>query len=115
MLNRQEPSAPGLPSLQLAKKGVCGDSGYSALMINEANTVLALSSTGALWLTVAGVAVVAVLIAAFVVGGRRVARREVSTPAPRRAEAHRALADPARRGEGWSTPDDDPEQGHPHR
>ncbi|MEV6019182.1 MULTISPECIES: DUF6479 family protein [unclassified Streptomyces] len=84
-------------------------------MINEANTVLALSSMGALWLTVAGVAVVAVLIAAFVVGGRRAARRKVSTPAPRTAEAHRALADPARRGAGWSTPDDDPEQGHPHR
>ncbi|MFF3420199.1 DUF6479 family protein [Streptomyces sp. NPDC002698] len=84
-------------------------------MIDEAHTILALSSTGALWLTVAGVAVVAVLIAAFVVGGRRVTRRRASTPAPSAAQARQALADPAQRGDGWSTPDGDPEQGHPRR
>ncbi|MFD6554734.1 DUF6479 family protein [Streptomyces sp. NPDC058398] len=73
------------------------------------------SSAGALWLTAAGVAVVAVLIAAFVVGGRRAARRKVSTPGPGAEQARRVLADPAQRGEGWSTPDDDPEQGRPRR
>ncbi|MGW3819829.1 DUF6479 family protein [Streptomyces sp. NPDC005046] len=82
-------------------------------MIDEAHTILAVSSAGALWLTVAGVAVVAVLVAAFVVGSRHAARRKVSTPGA--AQARRDLADPARRGAGWSTPDDDPEQGHPHR
>ncbi|MEY2244509.1 DUF6479 family protein [Streptomyces sp. BF23-18] len=84
-------------------------------MISKAQTVLALSSMGALWLTVAGVAVVAVLIAAFAVGGRRATRRDVSTPAPNTEQVQRALADPAQRGEGWSTPDDDPEQGRPRR
>ncbi|MFD5522227.1 DUF6479 family protein [Streptomyces sp. NPDC127066] len=84
-------------------------------MIDEANTVLAASSGGALWLTAAGVAVVVVLIAAFVVGSRRSARRKVSTPAPRAAQVHQEMADPARHGEGWSTPDDDPEQGRPRR
>ncbi|MEY2244530.1 DUF6479 family protein [Streptomyces sp. BF23-18] len=84
-------------------------------MIDEAQTMLAVSSAGALWLTAAGVAVVAVLIAAFVVGGRRAARRKVSTPGPGAEQARRVLADPAQRGEGWSTPDDDPEQGRPRR
>ncbi|WP_392961242.1 DUF6479 family protein [Streptomyces sp. LN245] len=84
-------------------------------MIDEAHTLLAISSVGALWLTAAGIAVVAVLIAAFVVGSRRVASRRPSTPAPGAEQARRALADPAQRGEGWSTPDDDPEQGSPHR
>ncbi|MET9902864.1 DUF6479 family protein [Streptomyces sp. NPDC006446] len=84
-------------------------------MIDEAHTILAVSSAGALGLIAAGVAVVAVLIAAFVVGSRRSARRRVSTPAPKVAQVRQEVADPARRGEGWSTPDDDPEQGHPHR
>ncbi|MFE2537818.1 DUF6479 family protein [Streptomyces sp. NPDC059371] len=84
-------------------------------MIDKTHTVLALSSVGALWLTVAGVAVVVVLVAAFVVGGRRATRRKVSTPVPNTAQVRRALADPAQRGEGWSTPDDDPEQGRPRR
>ncbi|MCX4993302.1 MULTISPECIES: DUF6479 family protein [unclassified Streptomyces] len=84
-------------------------------MIDEAHTILAVSSAGALWLMVAGVAVVAVLIAAFVIGSRRSARRRVSTPAPKAAQVRQEVADPARRGEGWSTPDDDPEQGHPRR
>ncbi|MER5472590.1 DUF6479 family protein [Streptomyces sp. NPDC002935] len=84
-------------------------------MIDEAHTILAVSSAGALWLAVAGVAVVAILVAAFVVGSRRAARRKISTSAPGAAQARRDLADPARRGAGWSTPDDDPEQGHPHR
>jgi hypothetical protein len=94
---------------------IYADSGYAALMIDEAQTMLAVSSVGVLWLTVAGVAVVAVLIAAFVVGGRRAAQRKVSTSAPGVEQARRNLADPAQRGEGWSTPDDDPEQGHPRR
>lgn len=63
-------------------------------MINEAQTMLAVSSAGALWLTAAGVAVVAVLIAAFVVGGRRAAQRKVSTP----------VRGPNRPAESWLIP-----------
>ncbi|MFF3614829.1 DUF6479 family protein [Streptomyces sp. NPDC002580] len=86
-------------------------------MTHSAYTYLAVSSQGALWLIVAGVAVAALLIAAFVIGTRRAARRSGSTPVPGDAtvrQAQKDLADPPRSGEGWSTPDADPEQGHPH-
>ncbi|MEU7335616.1 DUF6479 family protein [Streptomyces sp. NPDC007074] len=83
-------------------------------MIDETHVTLAFSSTGALWLTLLGVVLVALLIAAFVVGSRRAAQRRVSTPTAAGAQARRDLADPAQRGAGWSTLDDDPEQGH-HR
>ncbi|MFG2424853.1 hypothetical protein ACGFWD_38265 [Streptomyces sp. NPDC048448] len=75
----------------------------------------AASYGGALWLMVAGVAVVVVLLAGFFIGTRHSARRRVSTSPPQAAQARRDLADPAHRGDGWSTPEDDPDQGHPHR
>ncbi|MFE5141264.1 hypothetical protein ACFRDV_26955 [Streptomyces fagopyri] len=83
-------------------------------MIDKTNVMLAISSTGALWLTLIGVVLVALLVAAFVVGSRRAAVRRVSTPTPAGARARKDLANPAQRGAGWSTLDDDPEQGH-HR
>ncbi|MFF3001035.1 DUF6479 family protein [Streptomyces sp. NPDC057950] len=79
------------------------------------NVVAAAPYGGALWLMVAGIAVVVVLLIGFFIGTRHSARRRVSTPSPQTAQARRDLADPAQRGEGWSTPEDDPEQGHPHR
>ncbi|MEU1536173.1 DUF6479 family protein [Streptomyces fagopyri] len=79
------------------------------------NVLAAASYGGALWLMVAGVAVVVVLLAGFFIGTRHSSRRRVSTPPPQAGQARRDMADPARRGEGWSTPEDDPEQGHPHR
>ncbi|MER5876150.1 DUF6479 family protein [Streptomyces sp. NPDC001910] len=84
-------------------------------MINEAQFTLAASSTGPLWLIVAGVVVVAGLLTAFIVGSRRASRRRISTAAPHPTQAAAATADPARRGDGWQTPEGDPEQGHPHR
>ncbi|WP_354006133.1 DUF6479 family protein [Streptomyces sp. NBC_00568] len=69
----------------------------------------------ALWLMAAGIAVVVILVVAFFIGTRHSARRRVTTTAPQAAQARRDLTDPAHRGDGWSTPDDDPEQGHPHR
>ncbi|MFD5724416.1 DUF6479 family protein [Streptomyces sp. NPDC127036] len=78
-------------------------------------TVLAVASyAGALWLMVAGIAVVVVLLVGFFIGTRHSSRRRVSTSPPQAAQARRDLTDPARRGDGWSTPDDDPDQGHPH-
>ncbi|MER7983623.1 DUF6479 family protein [Streptomyces sp. NPDC095817] len=74
----------------------------------------AASYTGALWLMVAGIVVVVGLLVGFFIGTRRSSRRQVSTPPPHAAQARPDLTDPARRGEGWSTPDDDPEHGHPH-
>ncbi|WP_143661151.1 DUF6479 family protein [Streptomyces sp. M41(2017)] len=87
-------------------------------MIAETQTVLAFSSAGVLWVTVAGVFVVAILLAAFVLGSRRTAERRASAPTPpgpQVAEARRQMEDPRRSGADWSTPDDDPEQGRPHR
>ncbi|MGW3820195.1 DUF6479 family protein [Streptomyces sp. NPDC005046] len=81
----------------------------------ETLTVLAASYGGALWLMAAGIAVVVILVVAFFIGTRHSARRRVSTTPQQAAQARRDLKDPARRGDGWSTPDDDPEQGHPHR
>ncbi|MFG2310552.1 hypothetical protein ACGFS9_18035 [Streptomyces sp. NPDC048566] len=84
-------------------------------MIDEAETSLAASSSGPLWLIVAGVVIVAALLAAFLVGGRRAARRRISTSAQDPSRVAHGTADPARRGDGWQTPGDDPEHGHPHR
>lgn len=85
-------------------------------MINAAETSLAASSTGSLWLIVAGVVIVAGLLAAFIVGSRRSARRRISTSVQDPAQVPRGgTADPAQRGDGWQTPDDDPDQGNPHR
>ncbi|MET7386843.1 DUF6479 family protein [Streptomyces sp. NPDC005385] len=84
-------------------------------MINEAETSLAASSTGSLWLIVAGVVVVAGLLAAFLIGSRRASRRRISTPVQDPSRVPRGTAEPAQRGDGWQTPDDDPDQGNPHR
>ncbi|MFD9005932.1 DUF6479 family protein [Streptomyces sp. NPDC059582] len=81
----------------------------------ETHITLAVSSVDALGMAVAGIAVVAVLIAAFVFGSRRAAQANSPLPRPGAAQARQDLAHPEQRGEGWSTPDDDPEQGHPHR
>ncbi|MEU0782992.1 DUF6479 family protein [Streptomyces sp. NPDC006173] len=81
----------------------------------ETLAVPAASYGGALWLMVAGIAVVITLVVAFFIGTRHSAQRDVSTNPPQAAQARRDLTNPARRGDGWSTPDDDPEQGHPHR
>lgn len=89
--------------------------GYSHQMINQAQFTMAATSTGPLWLIVAGVVVVAGLLAAFLIGSRRTARRQISTAVPHPTQTAAPAADPARRGEGWQTPEDDPEQGHPHR
>ncbi|KAB1988272.1 DUF6479 family protein [Streptomyces triticiradicis] len=86
-------------------------------MVTEAHTVLASSSAGILWPAV-GVLIVAVLLAAFLMGHRNSARRRRSAPdpaSPQVQQARREMQDPPRQGEGWSTPDEDPEQGHPHR
>ncbi|MEU6125236.1 DUF6479 family protein [Streptomyces sp. NPDC047123] len=82
-------------------------------MQTHSNTVvLAASGTTSLLLVIVGVVVVAGLLAMFVVGRRRSARHSAtSTPVPKAG-----LPDEApQRGVGWQTPDDDPEQGHPHR
>ncbi|MCX5134782.1 MULTISPECIES: DUF6479 family protein [unclassified Streptomyces] len=84
-------------------------------MINAAETTLAASSTGALWLIVAGVVIVVGLLVAFFVGSRRSARRQISTPVQDPAQMPHGTADPAQRGDGWQTPEGDPEQGHPRR
>ncbi|MER6212402.1 DUF6479 family protein [Streptomyces sp. NPDC001642] len=84
-------------------------------MITKAQFTMAASSSGPLWLIVAGVVVVAGLLAAFLVGSRRAARRRISAAAPHPTQTAAPAADPSRRGDGWQTPEDDPEQGHPHR
>ncbi|WP_420708207.1 DUF6479 family protein [Streptomyces sp. 142MFCol3.1] len=76
---------------------------------------MAASIAGPMWLAVGGIAVVLVLLVAFFIGSRRSTQRRVSPSTPQAAQARRELAHPPRRGEGWTTPDDDPEQGHPHR
>ncbi|MFD8565549.1 DUF6479 family protein [Streptomyces sp. NPDC057694] len=73
--------------------------------------VLAASLSPGLILVAVGVVIVVALVLAFVVGRRRTARRtEISTPPVQPGPTE----DPARRGTGWQTPDDDPDQGHPH-
>ncbi|MFJ4716592.1 DUF6479 family protein [Streptomyces sp. NPDC088785] len=74
--------------------------------------VLALSVGPTLLIAVVGVVVVLGLIVMFLAGRRRTARRTSPTtpgavPGP--------VSDEAQRGTGWQTPDDDPDQGNPHR
>ncbi|WP_037623634.1 DUF6479 family protein [Streptomyces aureus] len=83
----------------------------------QPHLVLAFSTAGGLWLLV-GVVVIAVILAAFLLGHRRTAERHksASTPSPAQVEqARKAIEDPPQHGKEWSTPDEDPEQGHPHR
>ncbi|MGW6491868.1 hypothetical protein [Streptomyces sp. NPDC055056] len=87
-------------------------------MSTAADSELALSSAGIWLVTVAGLFVVAILLVAFVLGSRRSAGHRKPTQEPsatQAAQARREMEDPPRHGDGWSTPDDDPGQGHPHR
>lgn len=87
-------------------------------MITASHTVLALSSAGVWLVAVAGIFIVAVLLIAFVMGSRRSAghRKPTQEPsAPQVAEARREMENPPQSGADWRTPDDDPDQGHPHR
>ncbi|WP_405652202.1 DUF6479 family protein [Streptomyces sp. RK9] len=77
----------------------------------DSHTVLAASSGASLVLIIVGVVVVVGLLAMFVAGRRRAARRTRSTPAP----GTMPPGGEAQRGETWQTPDDDPDQGNPHR
>lgn len=86
-------------------------------MATEPHPLLASSPSG-IGLLAVGVLLIAVLLAAFLVGHRNSARRRKSASVPSREQekqARQVLEDPPRRGEGWSTPEEDPDQGHPHR
>ncbi|MBJ3811722.1 DUF6479 family protein [Streptomyces flavofungini] len=81
-------------------------------MHTHSNIVLAASSGASLALILVGVVVVLGLIAMFIAGRRRAARRtRSSTPAHGAGPA----SGEAQRGDTWQAPDDDPEQGNPHR
>ncbi|MEU6676379.1 hypothetical protein [Streptomyces sp. NPDC046925] len=79
-------------------------------MQTHSYTVLAVEGGGSLVFILVGVAVVIGLLAMFVSGRRRAARRRPSTPARHATPA----SGEAQRGTTWQTPDDDPDQGHPH-
>ncbi|MER5950277.1 hypothetical protein ABT127_29945 [Streptomyces sp. NPDC001904] len=49
----------------------------------------------------------------FFTGRRRDAHRQLPTPNAQSTTG--PVRDEAQHGTGWQTPDDDPEQGHPHR
>ncbi|MGW6062023.1 DUF6479 family protein [Streptomyces sp. NPDC055189] len=81
-------------------------------MHTHSQTVLAASAGSSLIMVVVGVVVVLGLLAMFVSGRRRAARRtQSSTP------AHGAgpVSGEAQHGTTWQTPDDDADQGRPHR
>ncbi|MFH8484998.1 DUF6479 family protein [Streptomyces longisporoflavus] len=75
-------------------------------------SVLALEGGGSLIFPIVGLAVVLGLLAMFVSGRRRAARR---TQPSKPAHTPKPASGEAQRGTTWQTPDDDPEQGHPHR
>ncbi|WJV51114.1 DUF6479 family protein [Streptomyces flavofungini] len=62
-------------------------------------------------LIIVGIVVVLGLLAMFVAGRRRAARRTRSTP----AHGGRPPGAEIPRGDTWQSPDDDPDQGDPHR
>ncbi|WP_143041294.1 DUF6479 family protein [Streptomyces indicus] len=76
-------------------------------------TVLAASSTASLWLIIVGVILVLMLLGMFLMGQRRAARRRRSQPGTTSGRSPGSTDRQAQRGEGWQTPDDDPEQGNP--
>ncbi|MEU6679828.1 DUF6479 family protein [Streptomyces sp. NPDC046925] len=81
-------------------------------MHTHSHTVLAASTGTSLIMVVIGVVVVLGLLAMFVSGRRRAARRtQRSTPAP--GVGH--VSGEAQHGTTWQTPDDDTDHGHPHR
>ncbi|NGO75730.1 hypothetical protein G6045_08575 [Streptomyces sp. YC504] len=85
------------------------------MQTHSTTTVLAASSTAPLTLIIVGVVLVLSLIALFIVGQRRSVRRTASQPPTTPGHSPGPSGDQARRGTGWQTPDDDPEQGNPHR
>lgn len=78
-------------------------------MQTHSQTVLAVEGGGSLIFLIVGVVVVAGLLAMFISGRRRAARRTEPTTSPHRTPR----SGEAQRGDTWQTPDDDPEQGHP--
>ncbi|WJV50536.1 DUF6479 family protein [Streptomyces flavofungini] len=77
----------------------------------HSHSVLAASGSTSLALIIVGIVVVLGLLAMFVAGRRRAARRTRSTP----AHGGRPPGAETQRGDTWQTPDDDPDQGNPHR
>jgi hypothetical protein len=73
--------------------------------------VLAVEGGGSLVFIVVGVVVVVGLLSMFVSGRRRAARRTGPSKPPQDATP---ASGEAQRGSTWQTPDDDPDQGHPH-
>lgn len=80
-------------------------------MHTHSYTVLAVEGGGSLIFIIVGFAVVIGLLAMFVSGRRRAARRTEPTTPPQGANPPHGEA---QRGTTWQTPDDDPDQGHPH-
>ncbi|MEV8320919.1 DUF6479 family protein [Streptomyces sp. NPDC059900] len=79
---------------------------------SHSHTVLAASAGTSLIMIVVGVVVVLGLLAMFITGRRRAARQtQRSTPAP----GVGAVNGEAQHGTTWQTPDDDADQGRPHR
>ncbi|WP_367046198.1 hypothetical protein [Streptomyces sp. Je 1-332] len=81
-------------------------------MHTHSHTVLAASGGASLLLILVGVVVVVGLLAMFIAGKRRAARRSRSGPP---AHGANPTGGEAQRGSAWQTPDDDPDQGNPHR
>ncbi|MYT74941.1 MULTISPECIES: hypothetical protein [unclassified Streptomyces] len=80
-------------------------------MHTHGSHVLAASSGPGLILIGVGVVIVLALVLTFALGRRRTTRRsEITTP----PVPPGPTGDHARRGSGWQTPHDDPDQGHPH-
>ncbi|MGW6059054.1 DUF6479 family protein [Streptomyces sp. NPDC055189] len=80
-------------------------------MQTHSYTVLAVEGGGSLVFIVVGLIVVIGLLAMFISGRRRAARRTEPT---KPAQAAAPVSGEAQRGTTWQTPDDDPDQGHPH-
>ncbi|MGW6273959.1 MULTISPECIES: hypothetical protein [Streptomyces] len=80
-------------------------------MRNHSYTVLAVEGGGSLIFIIVGVAVVVGLLTMFISGRRRAARRTEPT---KTALGNMPADGEAQRGTTWQTPDDDPDQGHPH-
>ncbi|MEV6757498.1 DUF6479 family protein [Streptomyces sp. NPDC051214] len=80
-------------------------------MRTHSYTVLAVEGGGSLIFIIVGLAVVIGLLAMFVSGRRRAARRTEPTTPPHNVDPP---SGEAQRGTTWQTPDDDPDQGHPH-
>ncbi|MFC8124813.1 DUF6479 family protein [Streptomyces sp. NPDC057302] len=80
-------------------------------MHTHSYTVLAVEGGGSLIFMVVGIVVVLGLLAMFVSGRRRAARRTGPTTPARRTDQ---VSGEGQRGTTWQTPDDDPDQGHPH-